>query len=201
VKYNFYEQDAKQWAEWGVDYLKFHWKIDSSFRVENMRNALDNTGREFILEISNDGKIGDAPIMTSLANMTRTTDDIIDVWETHQLDSHIRKWAMNVRDIWTLFEISRAEEFGAEIVKLFPGQESGPAFVKALKAPLPHSSIMATGGVSPEAENLREWFDSDVTCVGIGGKLFPKTLVQGGDFSSLTSTLSELLRFVKTLGH
>lgn len=99
-KHVFYEQDAKQYADWGIDYLKFDWKIDSAFRVQGIRNALDKTGRDFILEISNEGKLKDAPVMTPIANMTRTTDDIIDVWENHQLDSHITKWAMSVRDIW-----------------------------------------------------------------------------------------------------
>lgn len=99
-KYLFYENDAKQWAEWGIDYCKFDWKIDSVFRVKGIRNALDHTGRDIILEISNNGKLADAPEMTQVANMTRTTDDIIDVWENEQLDSHIKKWAMSVRDIW-----------------------------------------------------------------------------------------------------
>lgn len=99
----------------------------------------------------------------------------------------------------TLSEISRAEELGAEIVKLFPGQTLGPEFVRALKAPMPHSSVMATGGVSPDEENLRQWFEAGVTCVGMGGKLFPKTLFQSGDYRSLTDTLSRLLPFVKSL--
>lgn len=103
-KYLFYENDAKQWAEWGIDYCKFDWKIDSVFRVQAIRQALDATGRDFILEISNDGKLKDAPLMTSVANMTRTTDDIIDVWENHQLDSHVKNWGMSIRDIWRVHQ-------------------------------------------------------------------------------------------------
>jgi 2-dehydro-3-deoxyphosphogluconate aldolase/(4S)-4-hydroxy-2-oxoglutarate aldolase len=96
-------------------------------------------------------------------------------------------------------EISKAEEMGAEIVKLFPGQTLGPEFVRALKAPMPHTSVMATGGVSPEEANLREWFEAGVTCVGIGGKLFPKTMLQSGDFSPLSLTLSRLLQFANSI--
>ena len=99
-KYIFYENDAKQWAEWGIDYCKFDWRIDSVFRVKGIREALDKTGRDIILEISNNGKLIDAPEMTKVANMTRTTDDIIDVWENEQIDSHVKKWGMSIRDIW-----------------------------------------------------------------------------------------------------
>ncbi|RMG68871.1 MAG: bifunctional 4-hydroxy-2-oxoglutarate aldolase/2-dehydro-3-deoxy-phosphogluconate aldolase, partial [Bacteroidetes bacterium] len=46
----------------------------------------------------------------------------------------------------TLSEVSQAEELGAEIVKLFPGGNLGPGFIKAIKGPCPWSSLMPTGG-------------------------------------------------------
>lgn len=74
----------------------------------------------------------------------------------------------------TLTEIARAEELGCEIVKLFPGGVSGPDFVKAVKGPQPWTSIMPTGGVSPNEKNLRAWFKAGVTCVGMGSQLIKK---------------------------
>ena len=100
----------------------------------------------------------------------------------------------------TLTEISQAEELGVEIVKIFPGQQvGGPAFVKAVKAPSPWSSIMPTGGVSPDKENLKAWFDAGVTCVGIGSKLFPKEVVESGDFAQVEKKVKETLRLIKEL--
>jgi 2-dehydro-3-deoxyphosphogluconate aldolase/(4S)-4-hydroxy-2-oxoglutarate aldolase len=65
-------------------------------------------------------------------------------------------------------EISQAEEFGYEIVKVFTGAESGgPSFVKAIKGPCPWVSIMPTGGVEASGESLRAWFDAGVCCVGL----------------------------------
>ncbi|MBT8323586.1 MAG: bifunctional 4-hydroxy-2-oxoglutarate aldolase/2-dehydro-3-deoxy-phosphogluconate aldolase, partial [Eudoraea sp.] len=55
----------------------------------------------------------------------------------------------------SLAEINRAEELGCELVKLFPGSTYGPGFVKAIKGPQPWTSIMPTGGVSTEEDNLR----------------------------------------------
>lgn len=69
----------------------------------------------------------------------------------------------------TITEITKATQYGADIVKLFPGSAFGPSFVKAVKAPLPQANIMPTGGVS--LENIDEWFKNGVVAVGAGGKL------------------------------
>ena len=69
----------------------------------------------------------------------------------------------------TITEITKAMQYGADIVKLFPGSAFGPSVVKAVKAPLPQANIMPTGGVS--LENIDEWFKNGVVAVGAGGKL------------------------------
>lgn len=88
----------------------------------------------------------------------------------------------------SLTEIGKAEELGAEIVKIFPGAAvGGPTFVKAVKGPCPWSSIMPTGGVEPTEENLDAWFKAGVTCVGMGSNLFPKSKIQAGNWEELTA--------------
>lgn len=69
----------------------------------------------------------------------------------------------------TITEMTKAMEYGSEIIKLFPGSAFGPSFVKAVKAPLPQVNIMPTGEVS--LENMEEWFANGVVAVGAGGKL------------------------------
>lgn len=93
----------------------------------------------------------------------------------------------------TLTEVSRAEELGAEVVKVFPGSVTGPAFVSAIKGPSPWSSLMVTGGVEPEEENLRSWFNAGVTCVGIGSQLFPKDLLAKKDFDGLAAKITDVM--------
>ncbi|MEL7117921.1 MAG: bifunctional 4-hydroxy-2-oxoglutarate aldolase/2-dehydro-3-deoxy-phosphogluconate aldolase, partial [Bacteroidota bacterium] len=100
----------------------------------------------------------------------------------------------------TLTEISRAHELGAEIVKIFPGtQVGGPGFVKAIKGPCPWASIMPTGGVAPTEENLRPWFDSGVTCVGMGSKLFPKQMIANGEFEALQEEVRKAVELIKEI--
>lgn len=97
-------------------------------------------------------------------------------------------------------EISHAEELGAEVVKIFPGsQVGGPAFVKAVKGPLPWSSIMPTGGVNPTEESLQEWFAAGVHCVGIGSKLFVKKDDGSYDLDAITRKVRNSLELVKKI--
>jgi 2-dehydro-3-deoxyphosphogluconate aldolase/(4S)-4-hydroxy-2-oxoglutarate aldolase len=95
-------------------------------------------------------------------------------------------------------EISKAEELGAEVVKIFPGsQVGGPKFVEAVKGPLPWSSIMPTGGVDTSEENLAAWFKAGVTCVGMGSQLITKDVLEKGDFQKLTDECRKTLSIIK----
>ena len=100
----------------------------------------------------------------------------------------------------SLSEISKAEELGAELVKIFPASEvGGPSFVKAVKGPCPWTNIMPTGGVDTTHENLKQWFDAGVTCVGMGSKLFSKELIAKGDFENLTRKVKELTQTIQEI--
>ena len=99
----------------------------------------------------------------------------------------------------SLTEIAKAEELGCEIVKLFPGSTYGPDFVRAIKGPQPWTSIMPTGGVSTEEDNLRGWFDAGVTCVGMGSKLISNDILANEDFEGLETKVSETLKLIKKI--
>ncbi|MEZ0607147.1 bifunctional 4-hydroxy-2-oxoglutarate aldolase/2-dehydro-3-deoxy-phosphogluconate aldolase [Fibrella sp. WM1] len=99
----------------------------------------------------------------------------------------------------TLTEISRAEEWGVEFVKLFPGDGLGPGFVKALHGPMPQTRVMVTGGVEPTIESLTKWFNAGVSAVGIGSQLFAKELIQAGAYTQLEEQIRQTVDFAKTL--
>jgi len=100
----------------------------------------------------------------------------------------------------TLSEINTAEELGCEIVKVFPGKESGgPSFVKAIKGPCPWSNIMPSGGVSPDEENLKAWFDAGVACVGLGSKITPKDKIEAGDFDYIKDKIKHSFDIIAKL--
>lgn len=93
-------------------------------------------------------------------------------------------------------EIGKAQELGCDLTKLFPGDVYGPNMVKGLMAPMPWSKVMVTGGVSPDAENLRAWFKAGVFCVGMGSKLFPKEKVAAEDWQYVTDKCRECLDII-----
>ena len=99
----------------------------------------------------------------------------------------------------SLAEINRAEEMGCEIIKLFPGSTYGPGYVKAIKGPQPWTSIMPTGGVSTDEENLKGWFDAGVTCVGMGSNLISKDILANEDYTKLQTRVSETLALIKMI--
>jgi 2-dehydro-3-deoxyphosphogluconate aldolase/(4S)-4-hydroxy-2-oxoglutarate aldolase len=98
-----------------------------------------------------------------------------------------------------LTEITKAEEMGCELVKLFPGGTYGPSFVKAIKGPQPWTLIMPTGGLSTEENNLRGWFDSGVLCVGIGSKLISKEILLNKDYVTLKKDVAKTLNIIKSI--
>ncbi|MDD7914787.1 bifunctional 4-hydroxy-2-oxoglutarate aldolase/2-dehydro-3-deoxy-phosphogluconate aldolase [Polaribacter ponticola] len=99
----------------------------------------------------------------------------------------------------TLTEITRAEELGCEIVKLFPGDIYGPQFVKGIKGPQQWTSIMPTGGVSPTRENLSAWFAAGVACVGMGSKLMAKNDDGSFDYEAIKTKTLGALEIIKSL--
>ena len=96
----------------------------------------------------------------------------------------------------TVSEIGKAQELGCDLTKVFPGDVVGPNMIKGLKAPMPWSKIMVTGGVAPEEENLKSWFKAGVFCVGMGSKLFPSDKVKAGDWQYVTDKCKEALGYV-----
>lgn len=100
----------------------------------------------------------------------------------------------------TASEISKAEELGAEIVKLFPGPTVGGAkFLKAFLGPCPWSNIMPSGGVSPTQENLKEWFDAGAFCVGMGSQLINKEIIKEGNYKKLEETAKKAMDIIVKL--
>lgn len=98
-------------------------------------------------------------------------------------------------------EVGKAQELGCDLCKVFPGDVLGPAFVKGLKAPMPWSKLMITGGVKPTEENLSAWFKAGATCVGMGSNLFPKDVVAACRWQEISDLCRNALATVQKVRH
>lgn len=120
------------------------------------------------------------------------------------LDAEVARVCNRRKVLWapgcgSATEIARAEELGAEIVKVFPGNTLGPDFVSAVLGPTPWTSIMPTGGVSPTRENLEAWFNAGVVCVGMGSKLISGDLLSRRDFAEITRRIRDALQLIQEI--
>ena len=78
-KYRFEENDAKQMADWGIDFLKYDWRIEVP-STARMGDALKKSGRDIIYSISNSAPFSNVKDWVKLTNMYRTGPDIRDSW-------------------------------------------------------------------------------------------------------------------------
>jgi 2-dehydro-3-deoxyphosphogluconate aldolase/(4S)-4-hydroxy-2-oxoglutarate aldolase len=94
-------------------------------------------------------------------------------------------------------EIYNAQQLGAVLIKLFPANILGPAFVSAVKELFPGVLMMPTGGVEMNQENISAWFDAGVSAVGMGSKLITKTIIQNQAYNQLYIATLQALQFVQ----
>ena len=95
-------------------------------------------------------------------------------------------------------EIANAEEMGAEICKIFPGEAvGGPSFISAVMAPCSWHRLLPTGGVDATQENLSAWIKAGAAAVGMGSKLITAQAVKARDFDSIRNKVAQCIGWIK----
>ncbi|WP_071705944.1 bifunctional 2-keto-4-hydroxyglutarate aldolase/2-keto-3-deoxy-6-phosphogluconate aldolase [Murdochiella vaginalis] len=88
--------------------------------------------------------------------------------------------------------IKECLSYGAEVVKLFPGEIMGIHAIKAFKGPLPHAEFMPTGGVN--VDNVIEWLKGGAFAVGVGGSL--TGAAKNGEYTKVTEMAKQFVEQV-----
>jgi len=96
---------------------------------------------------------------------------------------------------YTPTEILTAWQAGADFVKVFPAQVGGPAYLKAVKAPLPQVRLAAVGGVT--VDNAAEFVRCGAELIGVGGDLVDGRLVSDGDFAAIEQRAARFVAAVE----
>ena len=96
-------------------------------------------------------------------------------------------------------EIIRAENMGAKMIKLFPGNILGPAFMSSIKELFPDLLFMPTGGVDLDKQNIEEWFKAGVCAVGMGSKLISKQLLEQKDYAKIESLTRQAIEIILSI--
>lgn len=85
---------------------------------------------------------------------------------------------------YTPTEILTAWQAGADMVKVFPADVGGPAYLKAVRAPLPQVSLVPVGGV--DLDTAAEFIRAGAVALGVGSSLINQKILDEGNFSELT---------------
>jgi 2-dehydro-3-deoxyphosphogluconate aldolase/(4S)-4-hydroxy-2-oxoglutarate aldolase len=95
-------------------------------------------------------------------------------------------------------EIVHAWEAGADVVKIFPAEFFGPAYIKSIRGPLPHIDFMPTGGVTPET--VGEFLKAGAWATGAGSALVDAKALQAKDWPTITARAQAFVRAVAGAG-
>lgn len=137
---------------------------DPLVSIRRLRDALDGravVGAGTVLDEAAVGRVADAGGQLMVAPNTDA--------EVIRAARRARLYALP--GVFTPTEAFTALNAGADALKLFPAETSGPAGLRAMRAVLPPStSIYAVGGVTPV--NLAEWRRAGATGAGIGSALY-----------------------------
>ena len=91
-------------------------------------------------------------------------------------------------------EIINAWEAGADAVKVFPAEFFGPAYIKSVKAPLPHVELVPTGGVTPET--VGDFLKAGAWATGAGSALVDAKALKAKDWNTITARAQAFVRAV-----
>lgn len=93
--------------------------------------------------------------------------------------------------IFTASEAQAAFVAGCKTVKLFPAEVGGPAYLKALRAPLEHIDFIPTGGVTHET--IADFHQAGAVAFGVGSALVKNVEITKEELQALTGRAEVLV--------
>ena len=94
-------------------------------------------------------------------------------------------------------ELMTAQEHGSSLVKIFPcGSVGGPKYLKSLRGPFPHASLIPTGGVN--LANAAEFVAAGAFALGVGAELVDAKALREGNLEKISNGARALVDAVKS---
>ena len=183
---------AKAIAAGGVSVIEFTLTTPGALRTieESTRELGDQVliGAGTVL----DGETARAAILAGAEFVVAPTLNLDVIEICHRYDKLV------VPGAYTPTEILTAWEHGADFVKVFPAEIGGPAYLKAVRAPLPQVKMIPVGGVS--LETAEAFLRAGAVALGVGSNLVDRKAVAEGRLEQLTASalaLSQVVRKAK----
>jgi 2-dehydro-3-deoxyphosphogluconate aldolase/(4S)-4-hydroxy-2-oxoglutarate aldolase len=118
------------------------------------------------------------------------------------IDSEVALVTNNHNMLWipgcmTPTEIHIAQQYHAKLIKIFPANILGPAFISSIRELFPGQLFIPTGGVELDAANIAEWFRAGVCAVGMGSKLISCKVLEERHYDDLYNETLKALELVQ----
>jgi len=149
--------------------------------LEVIRQARERYGQEVIFGVGSvvDAETARAAILAGAQFVVGPTLDL-------NVISLCRRYSVPViPGALTPTEILTAWEAGADLVKVFPASFFGPAYLKAVKAPLPQVKLVPVGGV--DLDNAAEFIRVGAEILGVGSSLISQKLLDQGALEEISA--------------
>lgn len=88
-------------------------------------------------------------------------------------------------------EACTAWDAGTDVIKIFPAEFFGPAYIKSLKAPFPQMEFLPTGGVTPET--VGEFLRAGAFATAAGSALVAPAALKARDWAAITARAQQFV--------
>ena len=88
-------------------------------------------------------------------------------------------------------EACQAWDAGADVIKIFPAEFFGPAYIKSLKGPFPRMEFLPTGGVTPET--VGDFLKAGAFATAAGSALVAPAALKAGDWAAITARAKQFV--------
>jgi len=92
---------------------------------------------------------------------------------------------------FTPTEVALAAELGADVIKIFPAEFFGPAYIKSLRAVFPQLKFLPTGGVTPQT--LPDFLKAGAFAAAAGSSLIDPSALKAGNWEAITARAAEFV--------
>ena len=99
--------------------------------------------------------------------------------------------------VFTASEVDMGLRLGAELLKLFPAEPSGPGYLAAMLQPFPEAKLVPTGGIT--AANAAAYLDAGAVAVAMGSSLFPAARISAEGPDMVVQLIREALAAVNRM--
>ena len=180
---------AEAMATGGVDVLEVTFTVPRAHRV--LEQVADRLGNRVLLGAGTvlDSETARIAILCGAEFVVSPGTNLAVIELCRRYDKLVMPGAL------TPTEVITAWQAGADIVKIFPSDFTGPNYLKILHGPLPQVRLMPTGGIT--LDNIAEYFRAGACALGVGNALVDSADVKNRDLRRLETRAREFVEAVR----